>query len=391
MNTISPHQPCIQYKKEFEISEDIEYHKIVVGYNDDQLAGRQKELTKVHRKGYRRAALHLVRHLCQRMQRFQTTDWKMAKPPMKTIMPYLWTKAEMEQDYGFKEAITTFIQVLSSTVGLDAKETMITAFKQKNNPSNWQLKTAQTAVKLEAHLQDDEAVDLAVDHLAADNLVGDLTVVETAVDQMKATTPYSGRMTIMMVGQIRPRPVVEAQSNDAALVVLLKIKTMQSVSTDIPVVVLCDSGSTGTVTDARSMPFGVEPQHVGHKTIRTTANGVFDTLFAAHLMELQLPKLINDRQIKEISAAIFNLPWCRYANRSQTNIGEEVSTYDSQGGLAEAQVVFNGDIGCYPHRKTHVELEDDAKPIHMKPYSVPYQREEILKKELASLLNNLIK
>ena len=44
--------------------------------------------------------------------------------------------------------------------------------------------------------------------------------------------------------------------------------------------------------------------------------------------------------------------------------------------------VFDSKLGCYPHAKINIRLKPDIKPVHKKPYPVPYKREERFKREL---------
>ena len=40
--------------------------------------------------------------------------------------------------------------------------------------------------------------------------------------------------------------------------------------------------------------------------------------------------------------------------------------------------LFDGDLGCYPDRKFHLELIDNYKPVFKKAYPVPYKKMNIL-------------
>ncbi len=53
--------------------------------------------------------------------------------------------------------------------------------------------------------------------------------------------------------------------------------------------------------------------------------------------------------------------------------------------LSEFTKLLDGNLGVYPHKKFHIELEAGAKPRHARPYPVPVIHLETFKKELIHL------
>jgi hypothetical protein len=39
--------------------------------------------------------------------------------------------------------------------------------------------------------------------------------------------------------------------------------------------------------------------------------------------------------------------------------------------LQENNKMFNGTLGIYPHKKVHIDIDQNAKPAHSRPYPVP--------------------
>ena len=55
--------------------------------------------------------------------------------------------------------------------------------------------------------------------------------------------------------------------------------------------------------------------------------------------------------------------------------------------LQENSKMFEGTLGAYPHKKVHIDIEPDAKPVHARAYPVPRIHLKTFKKEL----NHLVK
>jgi hypothetical protein len=54
--------------------------------------------------------------------------------------------------------------------------------------------------------------------------------------------------------------------------------------------------------------------------------------------------------------------------------------------LQENNKMFNGTLGVYPHKKVHIDIDPNAKPVHSRPYPVPQIHLKTFKKELDHLV-----
>jgi hypothetical protein len=54
--------------------------------------------------------------------------------------------------------------------------------------------------------------------------------------------------------------------------------------------------------------------------------------------------------------------------------------------LQENNKMFDGTLGVYPHKKVHIDIDPNAKPVHSKPYPVPQIHLKTFKKELNHLV-----
>jgi hypothetical protein len=50
--------------------------------------------------------------------------------------------------------------------------------------------------------------------------------------------------------------------------------------------------------------------------------------------------------------------------------------------LQKNQKMFDGTLGVYPHKKFHIDIDPDAKPVHARAYPVPRVHLQTFKKEL---------
>jgi hypothetical protein len=48
--------------------------------------------------------------------------------------------------------------------------------------------------------------------------------------------------------------------------------------------------------------------------------------------------------------------------------------------------MFNGTLGVYPHKKVHIEIDPNAKPVHSRQYPIPQIHLKTFKKELDHLV-----
>ncbi len=48
--------------------------------------------------------------------------------------------------------------------------------------------------------------------------------------------------------------------------------------------------------------------------------------------------------------------------------------------------MFNGTLGVYPHKKVHIDIDPNSKPVHSRPYPLPRIHLKTFKKELDHLI-----
>jgi hypothetical protein len=53
--------------------------------------------------------------------------------------------------------------------------------------------------------------------------------------------------------------------------------------------------------------------------------------------------------------------------------------------LTNFTTLFSGKLGCYPHAKVHLELNEQARPFHHRPYPIPHAHQQVFKEELDRL------
>jgi hypothetical protein len=54
--------------------------------------------------------------------------------------------------------------------------------------------------------------------------------------------------------------------------------------------------------------------------------------------------------------------------------------------LQENNKMFHGTFGVYPHKKVHIDIDPNAKPVHSRPYPVPRVHLKTFKKEIFHLV-----
>jgi hypothetical protein len=48
--------------------------------------------------------------------------------------------------------------------------------------------------------------------------------------------------------------------------------------------------------------------------------------------------------------------------------------------------MFDGTLGGYPHKKVHLDIDPNAKPVNSRPYPVPQIHLKTFKKEIIHLV-----
>jgi hypothetical protein len=92
----------------------------------------------------------------------------------------------------------------------------------------------------------------------------------------------------------------------------------------------------------------------------------------------------DDDYLAEIKPSKYESIDPRKVVKEQNHLNEE-QKQDILSILCRYDKLFSGRLGCYPYKKVHLELKENAKPFHAKAYNVPYGHREIFKNELKRL------
>jgi hypothetical protein len=78
-----------------------------------------------------------------------------------------------------------------------------------------------------------------------------------------------------------------------------------------------------------------------------------------------------------------------YVDTDQVAENQKHLTPEQRSQLADVlkrfQQLFSGNLGCYPHRKLHLDLLPDATPVRKRPYTVAHAHQEVFKRNLDCL------
>ena len=58
--------------------------------------------------------------------------------------------------------------------------------------------------------------------------------------------------------------------------------------------------------------------------------------------------------------------------------------------LSKHKQMFDGTLGVCPHKRFHIDIDPDAKPVYQRPYAVPRVHLSTFKKELDHLVKLVV-
>ena len=100
------------------------------------------------------------------------------------------------------------------------------------------------------------------------------------------------------------------KTNDVAPIAMVKVKTINRIQVDRPLVCLLDTGSTERMIQIRALSPSAVPNISLEKRITTTSNGSFDTSRSVELRKIQLPEFVNRQVGGDVEARLFHsLEW----------------------------------------------------------------------------------
>ncbi|KAG7361664.1 reverse transcriptase RNA-dependent DNA polymerase [Nitzschia inconspicua] len=102
--------------------------------------------------------------------------------------------------------------------------------------------------------------------------------------------------------------------------------------------------------------------------------------------EIEFDSFSSQMGSKEILSSKYDQVDTTEAAQQQTHLPQRQRN-DLADVLKHFTLLFSGKLGCYPHYKVHLELDENAKPFRCREYPVPYAHRKVFKEELERLVD----
>ncbi|KAG7355485.1 reverse transcriptase RNA-dependent DNA polymerase [Nitzschia inconspicua] len=102
--------------------------------------------------------------------------------------------------------------------------------------------------------------------------------------------------------------------------------------------------------------------------------------------EIEFDSFSSQMGSKEILSSKYDQVDTTEAAQQQTHLPQRQRN-ELADVLKHFTLLFSGKLGCYPHYKVHLELDENAKPFRCREYPVPYAHRKVFKEELERLVD----
>jgi hypothetical protein len=116
--------------------------------------------------------------------------------------------------------------------------------------------------------------------------------------------------------------------------------------------------------------------------------GDFDAMVDAFHIQVE-NKLFGEDLLENFATAMLDAKYkfidiCQVIDQqSHLNMHQKANLLEV---LTKHQKMFDGTLGVYPHKKVHIDIDPNVKPVHARPYPVPKVHLQTFKKELDHLV-----
>ncbi|KAG7346608.1 reverse transcriptase RNA-dependent DNA polymerase [Nitzschia inconspicua] len=102
--------------------------------------------------------------------------------------------------------------------------------------------------------------------------------------------------------------------------------------------------------------------------------------------EIEFDSFSSQMGSKEILSSKYDQVDTTEAAQQQTHLPQRQRN-ELADVLKHFTLLFSGKLGCYPHYKVHLELDENAKPFRCREYPVPYAHRKVFNEELERLVD----